>query len=356
MRSGHGIQIRLPSPVVAIRHAFPVGVLLFVLGALQDLPLARGVVDRDADARVRPDLFAELAADPTSRILPLWNGKTPMSGDRLALSPGRAGVNAELLCYLGRTVEPGTDAKVGAPVLSAVLTDAAATAIEPDPERWVSLRESGQALGAGDSALMTAAVALANWHASHGNCPRCGNATVPELAGWARRCPACQNQIFPRTDPAVIVLVLDDDDRLLLGSNVLWPEGRYSLLAGFVEAGESLESAVCREIEEEAGLRVGDARYLGSQPWPFPRSMMIGFSARVAPGVDPEDLRPDGDEIVDLRWFSREQLRQEAGTLLLPGATSIARHLIDLWLVADGGDDLDRSARAHAAASAVSPV
>jgi NAD+ diphosphatase len=279
-----------------------------------------------------------------------------MAGDRLALFPAVAAENASLLCYLGKTTEPGTDAEVGAPIVSAVLTDAGAASLEPDPDRWVSLRDSGTSLGAGDSALLTAAVALANWHASHEHCPRCGAATVPELAGWARRCPACQDQIFPRTDPAVIVLVVDDDDRLLLGSNVLWPEGRYSLLAGFVEAGESLENAVCREIAEESGLRVENPRYLASQPWPFPRSMMLGFTARVAAGVNPNDLQPDGEEIVDLRWFSREQLRKEAATLLLPGFTSIARHLIDLWLVADGGADLAESARIASAESAVSPA
>jgi NAD+ diphosphatase len=330
---------------------------LFVLGALPDLPLARSAVDRDADVRVRPDLFAELLGDPACRVLPLWNGKTPMAGDRLALKPADAAAAGNLLCYLGRTTDSATDAEVGAPILSAVVTDAEAAAIEPDPDRWVSLRESGNALGAGDSALITAALALANWHSSSGNCPRCGGVTVPELAGWARRCPACQNQIFPRTDPAVIVLVLDDDDRLLLGSNVLWPEGRYSLLAGFVEAGESLENAVCREIAEESGIAVENPRYLGSQPWPFPRSMMLGFSARVAAGVDPNELRPDGEEIVDLRWFSREQLRKEAaGTLLLPGKTSIARYLIDLWLVADGGGDIDESVRTASPASAVTPA
>jgi NAD+ diphosphatase len=327
---------------------------LFVLGALPDLPLARSAVNRDADARVRVELFAELAGDPDCRVLPLWNGKAPMAGDRLALSSADVASAAEFLCYLGRTTEAGSGAAVGAPILSAVMTDAAAAEIEPDPDRWVSLRQSGEFLGDADSALMTAAVALANWHASSAHCSRCGAATDQELAGWARRCPACQNQIFPRTDPAVIVLVLDDDDRLLLGSNVLWPEGRYSLLAGFVEAGESLENAVCREIAEESGLRVENPRYLGSQPWPFPRSMMLGFSARVAAGVNPhDDLQADGEEIVDLRWFSRELLRKEAGTLLLPGRTSIARHLIDLWLVADGGGDLDEAARTASAASAV---
>lgn len=326
---------------------------MFVLGALTDLPLARTAVNRDADARVRPDLFEELADDPQARVLLLWNGKALMDGTRLALVDAGTAPDAEVLCYLGRTIGPDSNADVGAPVILAVLTDAAAAAIETDPDRWMSLRESGEFLSAGDSSLMTAAVALANWHKTHGHCPRCGTATEPRTAGWMRECPNCHNQIFPRTDPAVIVLVRDDEDRLLLGSNVLWPEGRYSLLAGFVEAGESLEQAVCREIAEESGLTVDDPVYLGSQPWPFPRSMMLGFSARVAAGHDPELLRPDGEEIVDLRWLSRAQLRDEAGTLLLPGPTSIARCLIELWLVADGGPGLDESVRAARARTAV---
>ena len=326
---------------------------MFVLGALTDLPLARTAVNRDADARTRPDLFDELAADPRTRVLPLWNGKALMDGSRLALVNAGIPLDAKVLCYLGRTVGSDSNADVGAPVIAAVLTDAGAAAIETDEDRWMSLRESGEFLSAGDSSLMTAAVALANWHGSHGHCPRCGSATDPELGGWMRLCPNCSNQVFPRTDPAVIVLVRDDDDRLLLGSNILWPEGRYSLLAGFVEAGESLEQAVCREIAEESGLTVENPVYLGSQPWPFPRSMMLGFSARVAAGHDPELLRPDGEEIVDLRWLSRAQLRAEAGTLLLPGATSIARSLIELWLVADGGPGLDESVRAAHARTAV---
>ncbi|MET1051896.1 MAG: NAD(+) diphosphatase [Mycetocola sp.] len=326
--------------------------LVFDLGPLTDLPLARTAVDRDADVRVRPDLFSELAAEPGSRVLALWNGKTVMDGSSIALHAPSVTSDAELLCYLGRVATADSTPDRGTAVTLAVVTDAGAAAIEPDPERWLSLRDVGHFLDAADSSLMTAAVALANFHHSHPHCPRCGTATEPSLAGWMRLCPNCQNQIFPRTDPAVIVLVLDDDDRLLLGSNVLWPEGRYSLLAGFVEAGESLEQAVVREIGEESGLPVEHPVYLGSQPWPFPRSMMLGFSARVAAGHDPDLLRPDGEEIIDLRWLSRDQIRAEAGTLLLPGSTSIARSLIELWLVADGGPGLDESVRAARADTA----
>jgi NAD+ diphosphatase len=125
--------------------------------------------------------------------------------------------------------------------------------------------------------------------------------------------------------------VLDRDDRLLLGSNAMWEGNRWSLLAGFVEPGESFEAAVVREIGEESGIRLVDPEYLGSQPWPFPASVMVGFTARVADGQDPEALRPDGEEIVGLRWFTREDIWRERGELLLPGTASIARAIVQHW-------------------------
>ena len=137
-------------------------------------------------------------------------------------------------------------------------------------------------------------------------------------------------EVFPRTDAAIIVGITDADDRLLLGSNALWENNRYSLLAGFVEPGESLEAAVIREVFEESGIRVTDPTYLGSQPWPFPASLMVGFLARVDERVE-SILTPDGNEILDLRWFSRDELRDAAGEILLPGPTSIARAIIEEW-------------------------
>lgn len=314
-------------------------------GALANLPLAPSAVDRDADARERAEIFTELAADPATRTLVLWRGRLVLDGDAVRLSPADIGTGQSTLVYLGRTIADSPSLSTGTRVVLVIATDDVALAIEPDEEKWVSFRTAAPLVGEPYSSLVTEAAALSNWHLSSAFCPRCGSATEPESAGWARRCVACNNQIFPRTDPAVIVLVLDDDDRLLLGSNILWPEGRYSLLAGFVEAGESLEQAVVREIFEEAGVRVDSPQYLGSQAWPFPRSIMLGFSARVAPGQNPAGIEPDGLEIVDLRWLSRAELRAEAGTLLLPGSTSIARALIEHWLAADGGPSLDEAAK-----------
>ena len=164
-------------------------------------------------------------------------------------------------------------------------------------------------------------------------CPACGAATELEQAGWSRHCPACGRVHFPRTDPAVIVAVTDaDGERLLLGSNAAWPQGRYSCFAGFAEAGESLESAVQREVEEEAGVPVADAVYQGSQPWPYPRSLMLGFRAVTA---DSDAARPDGEEIVDVRWFTRDEIAAALageGGITLPGPASIAHRLITQWL------------------------
>jgi NAD+ diphosphatase len=182
-----------------------------------------------------------------------------------------------------------------------------------------------------DAGLFTEALGIANWHASHTHCPRCGTPTVVEKGGWVRRCFEDQTEIFPRTDPAVIVSVLDKDDRLLLGSNAMWENNRFSLLAGFVEPGESFEAAVQREIFEEAGVRVVDPEYLGSQPWPFPASVMVGFTARLADDQDPAALDPDGDEILDLRWFTRDEVWSNKDLVILPGRTSIARAIIEDW-------------------------
>ena len=188
--------------------------------------------------------------------------------------------------------------------------------------RPVTVRDVGATLSDRDAGLYVAAVALANWHATHVRCPRCGQPTEPVQAGWVRRCTADGSEHFPRTDPAVIVLVHDGGDGCLLGRQPVWPPGRYSTLAGFVEPGESLEQAVAREVLEESGVVVDDIVYRGSQPWPFPASLMLGFDARAVGG----EAKVGDDELEDVRWFSREDLRR--GEPLLPPPASIAHFLI----------------------------
>jgi NAD+ diphosphatase len=195
------------------------------------------------------------------------------------------------------------------------------------------LRQWGALLGDTDAGLLTTAVAILNWHRSARFCPRCGLPNEPELAGWARRC-GNGHQEFPRTDPAVIVLVHDGADNMLLARQPIWPEHRYSILAGFTEAGESLEATVYREVREEVGVEVTGARYLGSQPWPFPRSLMVGFAARAESAAP---LLPRAGEIEDARWVTRTEIRDllaaggEREDLILPASVSIARLLIESW-------------------------
>ncbi|MBX3078350.1 MAG: NAD(+) diphosphatase [Cryobacterium sp.] len=294
--------------------------------------LSRSAVDRDHVSRSRDDLFAQLLSDPATRILPVWNGRALcIPGDVTSLrllSPAEA-PRADTLLYLGRSMSRECREPVGTPIVAVVLSDAEALALASD-EDWLGLRDLGAVLGDRDAGLLVESVALANWHETHRFSPRTGKPLVSEQGGWVLRAADDTAEVFPRTDPAIIVAVTDSDDRLLLGSNALWQNNRYSLLAGFVEPGESLEAAVAREIFEESGVRVVDPIYLGSQPWPFPASLMVGFRALADPRGD-WNMAPDGTEIVDLRWFTRDELQSDPG-LILPGPTSIARVIIDRWL------------------------
>jgi NADH pyrophosphatase NudC (nudix superfamily) len=196
--------------------------------------------------------------------------------------------------------------------------------------RPAGLREAAALLNDRDAGLFTHAVALANWHATHTHCPRCGTPTVTVAAGHAQRCPADGSEHFPRIDPAVIMLVTDPDDRCLLARNRRWPERRVSILAGFVEPGESAEQAVAREVQEETGIVVARVRYAGSQPWPMPQSLMLGFRAAASGDLE---LRVDDDEIAEAYWYSREELGRAlaAQEILLPPPVSIAHRLIESW-------------------------
>ncbi|MDQ1598070.1 MAG: diphosphatase [Microbacteriaceae bacterium] len=292
------------------------------------LPLSRHDLDRDYLSRSRPELFEELLADPATRVLILRpNGEALVDGGGLALLSPDAVPEPELRLYLGRSIQPNSQGTI---YVAAVLSNDAADALAPEAERWGNLRAIGSTLGDLDAGLFTAALALANWHDTHRFAPQTGAPTVPAEGGWVRKSVEDGREVFPRTDAAIIVGVVDDDDRILLGSNAMWPTNRFSLLAGFVEPGESLESAVVREVFEESGIRVVNPVYLGSQPWPFPASLMLGFIARVDPAVK-SLLTPDGNEILELRWFSRDELTAALDEIGLPGRTSIARAILEHW-------------------------
>lgn len=288
-----------------------------------NLPLAEVALDRDYLSRSRANLFEELWKNPQTQVLPMFEQQILLTGGIAIkfLSPEQVPLFGTPV-YLGKTL---TD---GAPVVLLICDSEQAQSIEPDESEWHQLRRSGIGLTSTEAAIFTQALALANWHQAHRFCAACGSSTTSGEAGWVRTCDSEGKETYPRTDPAIIVGVIDDQDRILLGSQGAWEENRYSILAGFVEPGESLEAAVIREMHEEAGILVEDPVFLGSQAWPFPYSLMLGFTAKFSGGT----VVPDGEEIVKLRWFSREELKAELHTLLLPGKISIARAIIEHWL------------------------
>ena len=217
---------------------------------------------------------------------------------------------------------------------------------EKAPDGYLTLREIGGLISEFDMEVSLHAVALANWHKSHTHCARCGAPTSVAQGGAIRICEKDKSEHYPRTDSAVIVLVRDHDDRILLGHQPVWPEGRFSCFAGFLEPGETFEQCVQREVLEESGVAVREISYLGSQPWPFPASIMISFDAITD---FPEMAQPDGQEITEVKWFSRAELKaqSDAGTLLLPPTMSVARKMIERWF-ASGPEGQDREGKGGA--------
>jgi NAD+ diphosphatase len=314
--------------------------------ALADLALSRSRLDKVGDHRASPGLLDTVLAEPTTVVLRVVDGRAPLARStdraRLQLLAGEqvaglvaahggaaalAGAGADpaegpVPVLLGRFV--ADDPRAGAWLVALLGGTEASTA------GWSGLREVGALLDDTDAGALTEAVALEHWHRTHPRCPRCGAPTRPAAAGHERVCDSDGSTHHPRHDPAVIMTVTDPDDRLLLGHQGRWPAGRFSAFAGFVEPGESLEQAVERELLEEAGVRVREAHYLGSQPWPFPASLMLAFHAT----TDDTRAVPDGEEITETRWFTRDGLRTAvaAGEVSVPPTVSVARRLVERWL------------------------
>jgi len=295
--------------------------------ALTDLTLARAEVDRRAELRSDLDWLDAAWSDAGTRVVVVERGQALCEFDdqhaRLSFTETASapdgvrfllGVDEDDVAYFG----------VSGPL--------------PEPGRAgvraAYLREAGPLLSDRDAGLLTHAVALGNWHETFTHCPRCGAPTDPFASGHARRCPVDGSEHFPRVDPAMIVLVTDAADRALLARNSMWPERRVSILAGFVEAGESAEQAVMREVAEETGIVVGRVTYLGSQPWPMPQSLMLGFRAAADGG---QEIRVDAEEIAEANWYSREDLTNAiaSGSLRLPPPVSIAHRIIESWYGAE---------------------
>ena len=293
--------------------------------ALEHLALARGEVDRSASLRNDEPWLAAAWARPETRVVVVERGRALVrfAGDEAALfftAPADA-----------PQAPPGVRFLLGAAADGVVYFGVTGSLPEPGGAvRAAPLREVGPLLSDRDAGLMTHAVALANFHDTHHFCPNCGEPSVPVSSGHARRCTVEGTDEFPRVDPAMIVLVADPSDRCLLARNAAWPAHRVSILAGFVEAGESAEQAVAREVHEESGIAVGRVRYLGSQPWPMPQSLMLGFRAEATGSLD---IKVDDDEIAEAAWYSRDDLAAAIadGIVRLPPPVSIAHQIIQSW-------------------------
>jgi NAD+ diphosphatase len=272
-------------------------------------------LDRADPLRARPDELARLRASPKAKALE-WSDDAPALDEQGALQWTSANGDEPLFLGLG----PGD-----VPFFSGIPSGAAPV----DSRAHFGLLSQ---LDASAAPTFAAALSLANWHRRHNCCSVCGLPTEPNRGGWSRLCGGCRAEHYPRVDP-VVIMVAEHDGRLLLGRQPQYPPGRFSALAGFVEPGETIETAVARELKEEAGIEVRDVRYLASQPWPFPSSLMIGAHAIALA----DSLTIDRTELDDARWFTRAEvagaLAGEADAAFLPPPRfAIARTLLDQWI------------------------
>lgn len=296
-------------------------------GLLNNLVLARSTIDRASEIRTDAGKLEELWL--AAKILLMVNDRF-FSGDTALVFHS----SQEIPDIQGERYFLGLDRSDGQSYFSWHTSEDVIA-----EEHLRTLRQVGALLSDFEAGLAAHAVALGNWHNAHPHCSKCGAATRVDLGGAVRICDVDDSQHYPRTDPAVIVLVKDEDDRILLGHQSIWPPTRFSNLAGFVEPGESFEQCVIREVAEESGVIVHSIHYLGSQPWPFPASIMVAFEATTS---DVLSARADGEEITEIRWFTRKEMKEavQSGTILLPPRISVARRMIEFWYGAHALEDL----------------
>lgn len=295
-------------------------------------------LDRAGDRRSNRDWLAAMRADAKARVLPLWKLQPLLLGPERSEAVELGFVEGALASGLGAPdaieVFLGLDGDIPrfARDISA-LADPLAAALASHGH-FRDARSAASLLPPAQVAMLGQAKALVDWHNRHAFCANCGSMTAPADGGYRRICPRCKAEHFPRTDPAVIMLVIAGE-HCLLGQNKRFAGGHYSTLAGFIEPGESIEEAVRREVREEVGVRIGGVRYLASQPWPFPSSLMIGCFAE----ADSREIAIDGNEILAARWFDRTTVKRllngESNEVSLPRRDAIAHYLIRQW--AEGG-------------------
>ena len=288
-------------------------------------------LDRAGHRRKDPRWLTEHLESPASRFVPVWRSLNLVL-NREGASPQAAFLARHEILAEGEAILLGVVEDRAYFALDISATETPLEALRPAmPADFVDLRRVGPLLARQEGTLLAYARGIAYWHTRHRFCGVCGSAATSEDAGHVRRCsdPACGTTHFPRTDPAVIMLV-HDGDRCLLGRQRAWLAGMHSTLAGFVEPGESLEQAVAREVYEETGILVDQVAYHSSQPWPFPASIMLGFHARARS----TDIRVDHSELQDARWFDRAFIlsHQDDDEFRMPRRDSIARRLIEDWL------------------------
>jgi NAD+ diphosphatase len=298
---------------------------------LQNLALGRSAVDRNAERRIDQAWWETAAYLDDTKVVAVHGALVAMRGGELAyLSSAEIGSGPRV--FLGELDD----------VIYAGTLDAMDSPEPPeiDGVEWVPLRAVGESLNDLQAGLAVTALALNNWHHTHTHCPRCGEPTFITTAGWVRQCPSDGTEHYPRTDAAVIMVITDPEDRILIARQTVWQQGHFSVVAGFVEPGETLEAAVAREAMEEIGIKIDSVTYMGSQPWPFPASLMLAFVATTSSS----EITVDGDEIAEAYWYSRAELVAacKAGELRIPSKVSVARKLIEHWYGSELPDEWSR--------------